>query len=143
MSARKKRTALSIDVARALRGNTLMTGVAFAVLQAQPANAVSLGELRVQSALGQPLVATTTARIGPGESLASSCITAPESGNGLSNPDGLRVTAQSGNTRLAASRAAIPAGQDYRVRNGDTLSMIAQRIEGRPVGSTWRVAEML
>ncbi|NND53640.1 MAG: hypothetical protein HKN56_01575 [Gammaproteobacteria bacterium] len=203
-----------------------MTGVALAVLQTQPANALSLGELRVQSALGQPLVATTTARIGPGESISSVCISAPRGNGGLTNPDGIKVTARSGNTpgsypvqirtsqplyepmyeirlqidcpggvalaksfvvmlnlpmstateptqtanptvsapqsqtssarsarpaprqtggtaRLASSRAGISAGSEYRVRNGDTLSMIAQRVEGRPVGSTWRVTELL
>ena len=50
---------------------------------------------------------------------------------------------RSDNRRLSPSRGSIPAGQPYRVRNGDTLSVIAERVAGRPVGSTWRVAEML
>lgn len=246
MPADKKRASLAADIARVLGGKhlpvnnanaaaapsrcLLMAGVALAVMQAQPAGAVSLGELRVQSGLGQPFVGTTTARLGPGETISSTCVSAPAGGgDGLGSPDGLKVSAQNGSTpgnypvqirttqplyepmyeirlqincpggvalsksyvvmlnlpmsapvepvgaparrvneqrpvagtrsqqrpgrpatparstggRLAASRDAIPAGQRYRVRNGDTLSTIAERVDGRPVGSTWRVAEIL
>ncbi len=221
----------------ALKRSSLAAGIALAIMQMQPAKALSLGELRVQSGLGQPFVGTTTARIGPGETIASACITAPANGSGgLDSPAGLEVIAQKGatpgnyavqirttqplyepmyeirlqidcpggvalsksyvvmlnlpmstpleltedlsapvntsatsrdtrgnaaarsnpvqpgnsapnrrtdNRRLSPSRGSIPAGQPYRVRNGDTLSVIAERVAGRPVGSTWRVAEML
>ncbi len=243
MSADKKRVSLATDIARVLGRKKLpaefsgtgslssrcllMTGVALAVMQSQPARAVSLGDLRVQSGLGQPLVASTTARLGPGEMIAANCVSTPAAkGDGLKSPKGLKVSAQSGTTpgnypiqirstqplyepmyeirlqvdcpggialsksyvvmlnlpmaapveqtatqsgrpaadrnsandrqqgrntpaparnssRLAPSRAGIAAGERYRVRNGDTLSVIAERVEGRPVGSTWRVADML
>jgi len=230
MSGRNNKILLALDIAQVLRGKPLMAGVAMAVLQSQPATAVSLGELRVQSALGQPFVASTTARLGPNETIVPGCITAPTSAAELGQPRGLKITAQTGNTpgiypvqirstqplyepmyeirlqidcpggvalaksyvvmlnlpmsapaetaqvvtapttqsrepqrarastpntrrtnsrstagnaRLSATRDSIAAGGDYRVRNGDTLSMIAQRIQGRPAGSTWRVAEML
>ncbi|HJP04406.1 MAG: hypothetical protein CL799_04050 [Chromatiales bacterium] len=48
----------------------LVAGMALAMLQADPAGALSLGDLKVQSALGQPFSGSTTARIGNGESLA-------------------------------------------------------------------------
>ena len=113
MSGHYKRVSLARDIARVLRRDTLnrdnqdallsrgllVTGVALAVMQAQPASALALGEMRVQSAVGQPFVGSTTARLGPGESLAADCISAPRSDDaGLTQPDGLTVTAQSGNT---------------------------------------------
>jgi len=209
-----------------------MTGVAVAIMQTQSAGAVSLGELKVQSGLGQPFVATTTARLGPGETLYSNCISAPTGGKELSSPAGLQVTTPNASTpgsypvqvrstqplyepmyeirlqincrggvalskdyvvmlnlpmtapveteslveatsagsattstasnstttpsrtskrtsggagsrKLAPNRDSIAAGEAYRVRSGDTLSTISQRLDGRPAGAIWRVAEML
>lgn len=42
----------------ALKRSSLAAGIALAIMQMQPAKAVSLGELRVQSGLGQPFVGT-------------------------------------------------------------------------------------
>jgi hypothetical protein len=211
-----------------------MTGVAVAIMQTQSAGAVSLGELKVQSGLGQPFIATTTARLGPGETLYSNCISAPTGGKELRRPAGLQVTTPNAGTpgsypvqvrstqplyepmyeirlqincpggvalskdyvvmlnlpmtapaetellvaatstsatlattstssnstttpsrtskrtsggagsgKLAPNRDSIAAGEAYRVRSGDTLSMISQRLDGRPAGAIWRVAEML
>ncbi|MGI9330639.1 MAG: hypothetical protein ACR2QB_07945 [Gammaproteobacteria bacterium] len=44
---------------------------------------------------------------------------------------------------LASSGAGIAAGSQYRVREGDTLSTIAARIEGRPADSTWALADWI
>jgi len=245
MSGKSRQTRLATDIARALGSENarsastltsrylLMAGVAAAIMQTQPAGAVSLGELKVQSGVGQPFVASTTARIGPGESLSSACISAPAGGKDLSSPAGLQVTAQSANTpgsypvqvrstqplyepmyeirlqikcpgdvalsknyivmlnlpmqapvettsltaensaspttattlprsavkqsqpprrgtvngntskSLAPKRGKIAAGKAYRVRSGDTLSTIAQRIDGRPADTIWRVSNML
>jgi hypothetical protein len=48
-----------------------------------------------------------------------------------------------GTGKLAPNRDSIAAGETYRVRSGDTLSTISQRLDGRPAGAIWRVAEML
>ncbi|UCG71287.1 MAG: hypothetical protein JSV45_08380 [Chromatiales bacterium] len=45
--------------------------------------------------------------------------------------------------RLAATREPIAAGQVYRVREGDTLSTIAARVEGRAPNSTWQLADQI
>lgn len=44
---------------------------------------------------------------------------------------------------LAATRDPIPAGQSYRVREGDTLSAIAARIAGRAPNTTWQLADRI
>jgi LysM repeat protein len=41
------------------------------------------------------------------------------------------------------TRQARPAGTRYRVRKGDTLSTIAERIAGRPPDTIWRVAKSI
>ncbi len=244
MSGKFRQSRLATDIARVLGRDhersassltsryLLMTGVAVAIMQTQSAGAVSLGELKVQSGLGQPFVATTTARLGPGETLFSNCISAPTGGSELSSPAGLQVTAPNASTpgsypvqvrstqplyepmyeirlqincpgdialskdyvvmlnlpmtapaeteslveaqsaasattstssnstttrsrtrkqtsggagtgKLAPNRGTIAAGETYRVRSGDTLSTISQRLDGRPAGAIWRVAEML
>ena len=277
MPCKKKDALLATDIAAALHENRasatspvngllagqlprriLLTGIAIAALQPDFAAALSLGDIAVESTLGQPFVATTTARLGPGESLGPDCVTAlanmvggtasnsslnvstkaastpgvlplqitsklplyepmyeirlqvkcpgtmnlsrtyfvmlnlPMTGsqNVLSDepatPDSITVSGiQPGQTRRvvppnmpgtdttgidtgysAASKqgdtytvspagqpsaaqpdsrplAAISASTEYRVKRGDTLSAIAQRISGRPVGSTWQVAELI
>jgi len=45
--------------------------------------------------------------------------------------------------RLSRSREPIEPGSSYRVREGDTLSTIAERIDGRPANSTWQLAEQI
>lgn len=44
---------------------------------------------------------------------------------------------------LAATRDPIPAGQSYRVREGDTLSTIAARVAGRAPNTTWQLADRI
>jgi len=44
---------------------------------------------------------------------------------------------------LQRSTASIPAGSQYRVVKGDTLSTIARRIEGRLPDTTWPVADRI
>lgn len=46
-------------------------------------------------------------------------------------------------TALAATREPIPSGKRYRVREGDTLSTIAARVEGRAPNTTWQLAEQI
>ncbi|RMF99197.1 MAG: hypothetical protein D6727_00675 [Gammaproteobacteria bacterium] len=183
--------------------------------------AVGLGELRLNSALGQPLRATVPLRLAAGEAVAANCVrnaSGPE--GGLRAPRGLklRVPAATGpgdfdielyserplyepmyelslqvqcpglpilvrqfvlmldlpampgpsaarpvpppravvrqprpqtaprsrpERRLARSDAPIPAGSVYRVREGDTLSTIAARVEGRPANFTWPLARLI
>ncbi len=232
MSAGNSKHTLANDIAMALQSDRsrelssrglLAAGVALAILQAPPANAVALGDLSVKSSLGQPLVATTTARLGPGESISSACVSAPAlRGNDIGNPTGLTVTTLAGTTpgtypveirsarplyepmyeirlqvncpgsvaltrnfvvmlnlpmtvptvvaptattpaatanatsgpaparrlqrisdpRLEPSRDVI-SGTSYRVRKGDTLSSIAERLGDRPAGSLWAAANWI
>ena len=95
MPCKKKDALLATDIAAALHENRasatspvngllagqlprriLLTGIAIAALQPDFAAALSLGDIAVESTLGQPFVATTTARLGPGESLGPDCVTA-------------------------------------------------------------------
>lgn len=45
--------------------------------------------------------------------------------------------------RLQRSADPIQPGISYRVREGDTLSTIAERIDGRPANSTWQLADLI
>ncbi len=45
--------------------------------------------------------------------------------------------------RLSPTSGSIPVGQTYRVRQGDNLSMIANRVAGRPADSTWKIANLI
>jgi len=264
MSGQPKHDLLARDIAAALGSNSigrpasralLLTGIALACMQPGNADALTLGDLKIESSLGQPLVSTTTARISPGESLGAACINSiahPE--GGLQSPETLKVTVAETSTpgvypvRITSQRplyepmyeirlqvncpgnivltrsyvimlnmpmtspltqptnnelrpatqttksetqpnAAKPttltnpsksasppdkrvtrpkldstsvtaaqrpyterfptpmepitADTDYRVQEGDTLSTIAQRVLGRPVGSTWEVAAVI
>ncbi len=71
--------------------------------------------------------------------------TAPLQGNAgvtvRDNPGSGSAPRRSG--RLAATRDPVPAGQRYRVREGDTLSTIAARVEGRAPNTTWQLAEKI
>jgi hypothetical protein len=46
-------------------------------------------------------------------------------------------------SRLSPTSGNLPAGQTYRVRQGDNLSMIANRVDGRPADSTWKIANLI
>lgn len=71
--------------------------------------------------------------------------TAPRQGNAgvavRDNPGAGSTPRRS--ARLAATRDPVPAGQRYRVREGDTLSTIAARVEGRAPNTTWQLAEKI
>jgi len=110
MSGQKKQTLLAVEIARSLHGTAvkqsvvrlngnslsrqiLLAGVALAALQPGSAEAVALGELKVNSALGRPFVATTTARIAPGETLTPGCVAAvADMPGGYANPVTLNAT---------------------------------------------------
>ena len=93
MSGQKKRSLLELEIAAALHGTALkqrasqlfshsvsrqilLASVALAALQPDYAAALAMGELKVRSSLGQPFIATTTARIGAGEFLSPGCVAA-------------------------------------------------------------------
>lgn len=46
-------------------------------------------------------------------------------------------------TPLAPNREPVSSGARYRVREGDTLSQIAARVEGRAPNATWALAEQI
>ncbi|MEE4184987.1 MAG: hypothetical protein V2J12_04395 [Gammaproteobacteria bacterium] len=204
----------------------LMTGTALAILQGPAAHALSLGDMQIESAIGQPLVATTTVRLGAGETLSNKCVTAPAGGgDDITRPTGIKVTTvdamgpgeyplrvttrsplyepmyeielqvqcagsialrknyvvllnlpvatlanqpqsssreaqaaarpaaqprptlprqpRAASRDLSSSAAPIAAGSLYRVRSGDTLSTVAERVTDRPAGSLWNVAQLL
>lgn len=52
-------------------------------------------------------------------------------------------TSQRANRNLQSSATTIPAGQAYRVKEGDTLTTIAARIEGRSPNTTWSAARLI
>ena len=93
MPGQKKQTLLAMEIAETLHvkaikhrasrllGSSvsrqiLLAGVALATLQPGIAEALAIGDLNIHSALGQPFVATTTARVGAGEKLVPGCVTA-------------------------------------------------------------------
>ena len=93
MPGQKKQTLLAMEIAETLHvkaikhrasrlfGSSvsrqiLLAGVALATLQPGIAEALAMGDLNIHSALGQPFVATTTARVGAGEKLVPGCVTA-------------------------------------------------------------------
>ncbi|MBA7632868.1 hypothetical protein ES703_40423 [subsurface metagenome] len=190
-----------------------------------PLHAVTLGEIELRSALGEPLDAVIPIQLGRGEMLMPNCITAPRRTSDLKGPKDPRVRfpnaqgpgiyelristvaplfepvyelalkvncsgtpqlireyvlmpdlsrppvpagsrgaaadrailpaaarSESVNRppkfrnvqrKLAATGQGIPAGSMYRVRQGDSLSAIASRIESRPVDSTWKLANII
>ena len=107
MSGNSRNNLLAKDIAVILHSNAarsaaakglLVTGVAIACLHATPARALTLQELQVKSALGEPLTAVAVARLGAGESLAPACITPTVNGeSGLNSPQGLRVNVPKAN----------------------------------------------
>ena len=173
-------------------------------LAALPANAIELGDISVQSRLGQPLRASIAYALAPNEQISDSCVSLGlgRSASGLPGagratisvtngtilisgsaplrepmvatsividcpytanlsreylmfidppgaayearfaaepaPVATSATATPGSTRTPAARAAAsqPIGKStrYRVQRGDSLSVIAQRIENRSIG---------
>ena len=208
-----------------LRKSLIYSSMALLAVNPSQAYAVSLGELNVQSQLGQPLNATVPLTLNKGESLPKDCINPSNAGTTLNNPPGMRVIAPEAykpgtyNLRVTTTNplrepmyeisllidcpgtpvlmrqyvlmldlvtapltspvisgdviempvsgtpatsapvarqpqtnparslrrqgAPIAAGSQYRVSEGDTLSTIAARIDGRKPDSTWRVANHL
>lgn len=214
-----------------LRKSLVYTSMALLAINPAAVNAVGLGELSVNSRLGQPLDATVPITLGQGESLPKDCVAPTRGNSGLETPSKLRVStpaatqpgtynlrvtttnalhepmyeisllidcpgtplllrqymlmldlpgmggsppaatsrgdtltvpaaaAQSSSrpvTRMTApatnlratrslqrSHTAIPAGRSYRVSEGDTLSTIAARVDGRAPNTTWSVANLI
>jgi Tfp pilus assembly protein FimV len=102
MAGNKKRALLARDIGLALNkaGNSspapkalLLTGLAIACLQPESVLALGLGEIEVISELGQPLVSTTTTRIGAGETLTETCLSSVATPkDGLGSPQNLKVS---------------------------------------------------
>ena len=95
-----------------LTRSILCTSVALIALEPGIAAGVSLGELDVESRLGQPLNATVPIRIGAGESLTKACVTLPSAaGAELKNlPDylyGVQLCVAPGNG-LRGTGATLP-----------------------------------
>ncbi len=215
-----------------LRKSLIYTSMALLAINPAAVNAVGLGELNVNSQLGQPLDATIPITLGRGESLPRNCVAPAHGSSGLDTPSKLQVstpaatqpgtyslrvtttnalhepmyeisllidcpgtpllmrqymlmldlpgmeaapvptvngrgdtltvpsastqstsnsvaqpttpaTTQTATRSLQQSRSAIPAGQPYRIREGDTLSTIAARIDGRVPDTTWSVANAI
>jgi len=61
--------------------------------------------------------------------------------NSLSSGFASRGARDTSERSLAPDSGSILAGSSYRVASGDTLSMIAKRVEGRPPGSIWWLAK--
>lgn len=85
----------------------LVSGLCLAAWLPMAASALSLGELNVQSRLGQPLNASVPVRLAPGETLAPECVTQSFGSGGLPAVPGLRVNTprvnQPGNYQLQLS----------------------------------------
>lgn len=101
----------------------LATGMVIALLQPHPLWALSLGELEVHSNLGQPLDASTTARIGSGETLDPGCISVlPNGPDSLAAPQSLRITTGSHRTpgeypvQIRSTRAMYEPMYEFRLQ---------------------------
>lgn len=216
-----------------LRRSLIYSSMALLAISPTQVNAVGLGELNVQSSIGQPLNAVVPITLAAGESLPKNCVAPTRGNSGIGTPATLRVTtpaatqpgtynlrvtttnalhepmyevsllidcpgtplllrqymlmldlpgidvspvstqvATRGDTlavsptptqnvatapqrsaspatnqpvsrSLQRSGASIPAGQSYRVREGDTLSTIATRVEGRVPDTIWSTANLI
>jgi len=170
-------------------------------LATAPASAIELGEISVQSALGQPLRASIAYALAPNENIASYCVglNPRAASDGLPTVNGGTLTVANGDILLtsnsviheplmsvrlnircpytpyisreyllfidpaqvvaapsttvaapvstvrpvvAADQTPIDSRVRYRVQPGDSLSLIAQRIENRPVGLWSAVAQI-
>ncbi len=221
--------------------SVLLGGMALMTLNPSQVNAIGLGDIILESRLGEPLRATVPMNVTQGEILPADCVTARPRQAGLRVPEKVRVTSPAANAPgsyavqistvsplhepmyelslvvecpdvplfihhyvllielpefpgqpatidfgnsapsinagpassqntpalapaspdpepdelpardpaiiparlLTGTREAIPAGTRYRVRKGDTLSGIAERIAGRPPDTIWRVAKRI
>lgn len=221
--------------------SVLLGGMALMTLNPSQVNAIGLGDIVLESRLGEPLRATVPMNVTQGEILPADCVTARPRQAGLRVPEKVRVTSPAANVPgsyavristvsplhepmyelslvvecpnvplfvhhyvllielpefpgqpatidfgnaapsinagsagsqntpalapasrdpepdepparnpaviparlLTGTREAIPAGTRYRVRKGDTLSGIAERIAGRPPDTIWRVAKSI
>lgn len=81
----------------------------------------------------------------PGLSLpAAAGNTSPERASVSSAQTNLPPSTRSqGQARLAPTRDPVRAGTRYRVREGDTLSQIAARVENRSPNTTWQLADKI
>ncbi len=212
------------------RKSLIYSSMALLAINPVAVNAVGLGELNVNSQLGQPLNATVPVTLAPGESMPKDCVATTRGNSGIAAPGKLRVSnpaaTQPGTynlrvtttnalheplyeisllincpgtpllvrqyvlmldlpgmtvappvthrgdmpavpatavptTSLPLTQAPIPAtnqrtarplqrsgtmisaGKPYRVSEGDTLSTIAARIDGRSPDTTWSVANLI
>jgi hypothetical protein len=211
----------------AVRQSLVCSSLALLALNPGHLHAVTLGEIELRSALGEPLNAVIPIQLGRGEMLTPNCITIPQQTSdlkGLRDPSvkmpnagqpgvyeltirtmapliepvyelalkvncpgtpqlvrqyvlmpdlpGLALPSrpltkvtdraalptasalapkfidQPQNEKivprnLKATGHRIPAGSVYRVREGDSLSAIANRIKDRPLNSTWKLASII
>ncbi len=70
----------------------LLGGVALLSMSPAPVNAIGLGEITLESRLGQPLRATVPMRVAKGEILPANCVTAKPRQTGLRTPKQIHTT---------------------------------------------------
>ena len=123
MSDQKKRTLLALGIASTIAGTAfrqraarilsisatrqlLLTSIALVAIQPGNARALTIGELQVHSSLGQAFVATTVARLAPGEVMSPGCVAAvADMPGGNASP-----------VRLSTTVAKTAAAGEYPVR---------------------------
>jgi len=214
------------------RKSLIYSSMALLAINPVAVNAVGLGEISVNSHLGQPLDATVPLTLAAGESIPKDCVAPARNSSAIGTPKKLRVsspaatqpgtynlrvtttnalhepmyeisllincpgtsvllrqyvlmldmpgmtaatpvtnrietindtlavpatvqksppasqvttpaTYQNATRSLRSSGAPIAAGKSYRVSQGDTLSTIAARIDGRSPDTTWSVANLI
>ena len=74
-------------------------------LAAGQAGALELGELQVQSRLGQPLRASIAFVLGPNELIAASCVSVRSTGSGLPDASGTTISVANGIISLTGRNA--------------------------------------
>ncbi len=75
-----------------LRKSLIYTSMALLAINPAQVSAVSLGELNVNSRLGQPLNATVPITLAPGESLPKNCVAPTRGNSGIGSPTNLQVS---------------------------------------------------
>ena len=75
-----------------LRKSLIYTSMALMAINPAAVNAVGIGELKVNSKLGQPLNATVPITLATGESIPKNCVSGTRGDSGLASPKDLVVT---------------------------------------------------
>jgi hypothetical protein len=109
------------------------TGVAVSILT--PVRALTLGEVAVDSALGQPLSARIPVAVGPGEVIGASCVSAPVAPSAELSSVPRPV--------LSVPETAIPGTYDLRVTTAQSLyePMYEMQVQVRCAGTALLVRQ--